>query len=413
MSLIYHTIIGFAILVASPAIVLRIIFSSNFRSDFLKRILGYKVFEPLNGCVWIHAASVGEVRLGKALISKLKEKGEARPIVLSTFTSTGFDQAKKEGVEYVFRMPPDFLLWIKPVLNHLCPAILVLIEAEMWPGLICECNRRKIPVLLANGRISQKSVDYYRLFSFIFKWIATNISFFSMLTEKDADRIRSLGVDPKKVRVDGNIKFDVLLSGEDTSPLEKKESSWVVFGSTRPGDEGPAMEAIAKLYQEHPGLNFVIAPRHLERLREVQELMVSYGIEFQLHSERLGSGNSRLVLLDQLGELNGYYAKARLAFVGGGFNPRFGGQNIIEPASYGVPVVFGKHMNNFEEESRLLIESGGGIQINNPEELYGVLNQLLVDQEKRQSLGKKARETVIKNRGAINKTTELITRLAN
>ena len=413
MSFIYHTIIGFAILVASPAIVLRIIFSSNFRSDFLKRILGYKVFEPLNGCVWIHAASVGEVWLGKALISKLKEKGEARPIVLSTFTSAGFDQAKKEEVKYVFRMPPDFLLWIKPVLNHLCPAILVLIEAEMWPGLICECNRRKIPVLLANGRITQKSVDYYRLFSFIFKWIAKNISFFSMLTEKDADRMLSLGVDPKKVGVNGNIKFDVLVPGEDLPPSENQESSWMVFGSTRPGDEGPVMEAIAKLYQEHPGLNFVIAPRHLERLREVKELMVAYGIDFQLHSEKLSSKNSRLILLDQLGELNGYYAKARLAFVGGSFNPRFGGQNIIEPASYGLPVVFGRHMSNFEEEACLLIESGSGIQINNPQELYVVLNQLLVDQEKRQSLGKKAWETVIKNRGAVNKTIELITRLAN
>ena len=413
MSFIYHTIIGFAILVASPAIVLRIIFSSNFRSDFLKRILGYKVFEPLNGCVWIHAASVGEVRLGKALISKLKEEGETRPIVLSTFTSTGFDQAKKEEVKYVFRMPPDFLLWIKPVLNHLCPAILVLIEAEMWPGLISECNRRKIPVLLANGRITQKSFDRYRSFSFVFKWIAANVSFFSMRTKKDADRIISLGVASKKVRVNGNIKFDLLASSEDISPLEKKESSWVVFGSTRPGDEGPVMEAIVKLYQEHPGLNFVIAPRHLERLREVKELMVAYGIEFQLHSEKLSSKNSRLILLDQLGELNGYYAKARLAFVGGSFNPRFGGQNIIEPASYGLPVVFGRHMSNFEEEACLLIESGSGIQINNPQELYVVLNQLLVDQKKRQSLGKKAWETVIKNRGAVNKTIELITRLAN
>jgi len=358
MSFIYHTIIGFAILVALPAIVLRIIFSSNFRSDFLKRILGYKVFEPLNGCVWIHAASVGEVRLGKVLISKLKEKGEARPIVLSTFTSAGFDQAKKEEVKYVFRMPPDFLLWIKPVLNHLCPAILVLIEAEMWPGLISECNHRKIPVLLANGRITQKSFDRYRSFSFVFKWIEKNISFFSMRTKKDADRVLGLGVDPEKVRVNGNIKFDVLVSIEDISPLEKKESSWVVFGSTRPGDEGPVMEAIVKLYQEHPGLNFVIAPRHLERLREVKELMVTYGIEFQLNSEKLGSENSRLVLLDQLGELNGYYAKALLAFVGGSFNPRFGGQNIIEPASYGLPVVFGRHMNNFEEEACLLVESG-------------------------------------------------------
>jgi len=187
----------------------------------------------------------------------------------------------------------------------------------------------------------------------------------------------------------------------------------VVFGSTRPGDEGPVMEAIVKLYQEHPGLNFVIAPRHLERLREVKELMVTYGIEFQLNSEKLGSENSRLVLLDQLGELNGYYAKALLAFVGGSFNPRFGGQNIIEPASYGLPVVFGKHMNNFEEEACLLIESGGGIQINNPQELYVVLNQLLADQEERQRLGKKAWETVVKNRGAVNKTIELITRLAN
>ena len=413
MSFLYHTIIGFSILVASPAIALRAIFSSNFRSDFLKRIFGYKILKSMNGCIWIHAASVGEVRLGKVLISALKEKGEARPIVLSTFTSAGFDQAKKEGVEHVFRMPPDFVLWIKPVLNHLCPAILVLIEAEMWPGLISECNHRKIPVLLANGRITQKSFDLYRSFSFVFKWIEKNISFFSMRTKKDADRVLGLGVGPEKVRVNGNIKFDVLVSIEDISPLEKKESSWVVFGSTRPGDEGPVMEAIVKLYQEHPGLNFVIAPRHLERLREVKELMVTYGIEFQLNSEKLGSENSRLVLLDQLGELNGYYAKALLAFVGGSFNPRFGGQNIIEPASYGLPVVFGRHMNNFEEEACLLVESGGGIQINNPQELYVVLNQLLADQEKRQYLGKKAWETVVKNRGAVNKTIELITRLAN
>ena len=118
-------------------------------------------------------------------------------------------------------------------------------------------------------------------------------------------------------------------------------------------------------------------------------------------------------MLDRLGELNGYYAKACLAFVGGGFNPRFGGQNIIEPASYGLPVVFGKHMNNFEEEARLLIESGGGVQINNPGELYDVLNQLLADRKERRYRGEKARETVVKNRGAVEKTIELINRLAN
>ena len=413
MRLIYHTIIGFAILVGLPAIVLGIVFSNNFRSHFFKRIFGYKDFGPLTSCIWIHAASVGEVRIGKTLISKLKEEGEVRPIVLSVFTSAGFDQAKKEKVEHVFLIPPDFLILINSLLNHLCPAILILIEAEMWPGLICECNRRKIPVLLANGRITQKSADRYSLFLFIFNGIAERVSFFSMRTKKDADRILSLGVDSKKVRVNGNIKFDVLMSDEEVTEAEQKKSNWLVFGSTRPGDEGPVMEAIVELYDEYPTHQFVVAPRHLGRLHEVKELMMAYGIEFQLHSERLGSENLRLVLLDQLGELNGYYAKACLAFIGGSFNPRFGGQNIIEPASYGLPVVFGPYMNNFEEESRLLIESGGGIQIINPKELYGVLNELLVDKKKRKNIGQKAWKTVIKNRGAVNKTIELINRLVN
>jgi len=222
-----------------------------------------------------------------------------------------------------------------------------------------------------------------------------------------------LGVDPDKISIDGNIKFDGLISSASISSGMEKEFNWVVFGSTRPGDEGPVMEAIAKLHGEHSKIKFVIAPRHIERLREVKELIVNYGMEFRLHSEPLDADTSRLVLLDQLGELNRYYAKACLAFVGGGFNPRFGGQNIIEPASYGLPVVFGKHMNNFEEEARLLIESGGGIQVNNPEGLYDTLNQLLADREERQRLGKKAWETVVKNRGAADKTIELITRLAN
>ncbi len=412
MRLIYHTIVGFAILVALPLIALRIIFSSDFRFDLFERIFGYKVIKPLNSCIWVHAASVGEVRLAKTIISALKKSEVTRPIVLSTFTSSGFDQAKKEGIKNVFRIPPDFVLWINSLLNNLCPAILVLVEAEMWPGIIFECSRRKIPVLIANGRITKKSAHRYQLFPFVFKWIAEKISFFSMRTKKDADRVLDFGVSPEKVRVDGNIKFDFFVSGEEDTSLEEQESNWIVFGSTRPGDEGPVMEAITKLLQEHPDYKFVIAPRHLQRLSEVKELMVDYDIEFEIHSEMSNSGNSRLVLLDQLGELNGYYRKACLAFVGGGFNPRFGGQNIVEPASHGIPVVFGRHMNNFEEEARLLVQSGGGIQINSPEELYDILNQLLTDQEKRQHLGRKACETIVNNRGAVNKTIELIIRLA-
>ena len=234
-----------------------------------------------------------------------------------------------------------------------------------------------------------------------------------MRTQKDANRLLSLGVSPNKISVDGNIKFDGIILNNDTSSTLEKESHWVVFGSTRPGDEGPAMEAIIRLHEKYPMIKFAIAPRHLERLREVKELIKNYGMEFQLYSEQSNSNNSYLVLVDRLGELNRFYAKACLAFVGGGFNPRFGGHNILEPASYGLPVVFGRHMNNFEEEARLLIESGGGVQINNSEELYDVLDQLLVDREKLQYHGEKARETVVKNRGAVEKTIRLINRLAN
>ena len=412
MSLFYHIIIGFVILVASPAIALRMVFDLNFRRDFLKRFNGCKALKKLNGCLWIHAASVGEVKMAKVLISELREKGEVRPIALSTFTSAGFEQANKEGLEYVFRMPPDFPFWLNPVFDHLCPLILVIIEAEMWPSLLFGCKRRGIPVLLANGRITQKSTERYKKVPFFFNWISGNISFFSMRTQKDANRLLDLGVSPDKISIDGNIKFDGLIPIINRSLVEGGESNWVVFGSTRPGDEGPVMEAIVRLHKEYTKLNFVIAPRHLERVNELKELIRNYEMECQLHSS-LDLKNSRLILLDRLGELNDYYAKACLAFVGGGFNPRFGGQNIIEPASYGLPVVFGRYMSNFEEEAHMLIESGGGIEINNPGDLYDVLSRLLRNQEERINRGKKARETVVKNRGAVEKTIELINRLAN
>ena len=408
MSLVYHIIIGLAILVALPFVVLRMVFDSAFRIGLLARLQGCNAVKALDNCLWIHAASVGEARMAKILITALKEKGETRQIVLSTFTPTGFEQAKKEGLEYVFRMPPDFPLWLNPVFDRINPSLLVLIEAEMWPSLLHGCRRRGIPVLLANGRITQRSTERYKKFHFLFNWIAGNVSFFSMRTQQDADRLLSLGVDRDKISIDGNIKFDALISDSKISTEGNKESNWVVFGSTRPGDEAPAMEAIKKLHAEYPKLRFVIAPRHIDRVREVQELIKEYGIKFQLHTERGDSEDSRLILLDCLGELNGYYAKALLAFVGGGFNPRFGGQNIIEPASHRLPVVFGRHMNNFEEEARMLIESGGGIQINNPADMYDALNQLLADREERQRRGEKAQATVFKNRGAVDKTIELI-----
>ena len=419
MDFVYHIIIGTAILAASPFILLKMIINPRFRTDTLSRLRGGTRVPELSGCVWVHASSVGEVRAAKILIRVLKEHVKNLPIVLSTFTAMGYEQAVKEGVDHVFRLPPDFPYWIHPLFDKLNPKILILIEAEFWPCLLRRCKYLGVPSILVNGRITERAASSYEKSQQVFRWITQGIAKFSMRTEADAERILKLGIDPAKVTVNGNIKFDALpgQSKEIPEPDEQSDSNskLVVFGSTRPGDEGPAMQAIVDLRKKIPGLRFVIAPRHVQRCREVEDLIKEFDMDYVLHSQ-LGKNldwNRELILLDTLGELNGYYARAAAAFVGGGLNPRFGGHNILEPAGYSIPVVFGKHMNNFEEEARLLLQSGGGIQIDRPKELYETLHKLMTDPQERQRIGNAAGKTVRQNRGAVERNLNLILALLN
>ena len=414
MEIFYHTILAIVILAASPFILMRMALSPSFRSDIVERFRSWKTLPSVTGCLWVHASSAGEVRAAKILIKALLgESGESSPIFLSTFTKTGYEVAKKESIDNTFRLPLDFLPWLLPLFNKLKPSQLILIEAELWPSLLKLCKRRRVTVLLVNGRMSQKSADQYRKFPWFFRWLADAVDVFSMRTQADADRVLALGVPKEKVLVTGNIKFDARGGNsflEEDNP-NSEEYSLIVFGSTRPGDEGPVMDAIVRLKKDHPHLNFLIAPRHLERCEEIESLILEYGVGFTHHSQLTvdhEDDKGKIILLDTMGELNQYYARATVAFVGGGFNPRFGGQNIIEPAAFGLPVIFGKHMDNFEEEARLFKESGGGIQIDDPKELYPTLHRLLTDSEERDRRGKAAAETIRANQGAVEKTIELI-----
>ena len=412
MEILYHTIVGAAILAASPFILMRMALSAAFRSDILERHRGGKSLPSFSGCLWIHASSAGEVRAAKILLDALKKKDDPPRIVLSTFTRTGYDLAKKENIENVFRLPFDFPLWLNPIFDKLKPSQLILIEAELWPSLLRQCKRRNVPVLLVNGRMSERSAHRYRKILPFFRWIAGAVSVFSMRTQADADRVLALGISPQKVRVTGNVKFDA--STGDSLPAQKTpppKYPWVVFGSTRPGDEGPIMESVVRLKKEMPDLNVALAPRHVDRCQEIESLILEYGVEFKRHSQlskNLEETRGAVILIDTMGELNRYYARATVAFVGGGFNPRFGGQNILEPAALGLPVIYGKHMQNFEEEARLLKESGGGIQIDNPNELYPTLHRLLTQPEERKRRGQAAAETIRANQGAVQRNIELI-----
>ncbi len=414
MDFMYYILTGGVLLITSPFLLLKALASSAFRKDIKERLNGVKTLPKLKGSLWIHASSVGEVRLAKTLITLLQKQGETRPIVLSTFTPTGYALAVEEKLPNVFRLPIDFPLWLNPVFDQIEPSQLILIEAELWPCLLRQCKKRKIPVVQANGRVSEKSIKRYGKFKSFFLWMTEAVVLFSMRSQTDADRLIELGIPEEKIQVTGNIKFDVLPSGFDElkSVTFNPDSFLIVFGSTRPGDEGPIMEAFLKLKKDFENIIGVIAPRHMQRCREVEDLIREFSVEYNLLSN-MPEGNwsnhpGSLILADKMGILNSFYANAKLAYVGGGFNPRFGGQNILEPAVFGTPVLFGKHMNNFEEEARLLVESGGGIQLQKEEELYQALKKLLLNSEERQETGRAAAETVHNHRGAALRTLKII-----
>ena len=414
MDVLYYILAGTLILVSTPFLLLRSLLSSKFRNNIKEKLKGANALPHLKKSLWIHASSVGEVRLAKTLINSLQEHGETRSIVLSTFTPTGFDLAVEENLPHVFRLPFDFPLWLNPVFDRIKPSQLILIEAELWPSLLRLCKKNNVLVLQVNGRVSEKSLERYRKFNSFFLWMTEAVTQFSMRSQKDAERLFELGVSEEKIRVTGNIKFDTLPNGSDTrsSLVFNPDSFLIVFGSTRPGDEGPAMEAFIKIKKDFPNVLAVIAPRHMQRCREVEDLIREFNDNYTLYSETKEEDwvnkPCSIILLDKIGALNSFYANAKLAYVGGGFNPRFGGQNILEPTAFGIPVMFGKHMSNFEEEARLLIKSGGGIQLQKEEELYSVLKKFMLNPDLRQKAGEAAAETVRQHRGAVLRTLKII-----
>lgn len=412
MTFLYYILTIALLLLASPFIILRALVSSSFRNQIKERTAGADGLPQLKDTLWIHASSVGEVRLAKTLITGLKEEGESRPIALSTFSPTGYALAKEEKLPNVFRLPLDFPIWLSPVFEKLQPSQLVLIEAELWPFLLHQCKSRNIPALQVNGRVSEKSVNGYGKFPAFFLWMAKSIEQFSMRSQADADRLLQLGVAKEKILVTGNIKFDMTSTQTEDSfqPKWGDDALILVFGSTRPGEEGPIMEALVELRKEFPNLIGVIAPRHMQRCQEVEDLIREFQVDYALLSkqEDLSTWKGTVLLVDSLGKLNAFYKSAAVAYVGGGFNPRFGGQNILEPAGLGKPVLFGKFMNNFAEEAKLLTQSGGGLQLQKIEELHSVLTRLLKDSSERRELGQSAKKTVQANSGALLKNIKLI-----
>jgi 3-deoxy-D-manno-octulosonic-acid transferase len=281
---------------------------------------------------------------------------------------------------------------------------LLIAETELWPNLLRIAHQNDCPVVIANGRISDKSFPKYKKIAFFLKTILENISLFCAQTELDAKRIIELGLSRETVKICGNCKFDFPLPGDGKRELREKfklaNEDWIVVaGSTRPGEEEVILNAYQQIRDKFANnLRLILAPRHLNRLEEVIGLIEQFELSYQQRSHMDTEFTKDVYLLDTMGELSKIYGAADIAVVGGTLFP-FGGHNPLEPAMYGVPVVFGKYISNARESYMALQESGGGMQIFR-NELADVLTMLLSHPERLKTMGEQAKSVILSNRGA-------------
>jgi 3-deoxy-D-manno-octulosonic-acid transferase len=368
------------------------------------------------GRVWLHAVSVGEVGVAAALVPELLKKRPGLRIVLSTVTETGREEAGKiDGVEHVFYLPFDYPHTVRSAFRRIGPGGIAIIETELWPNLMWEAARCGLPVCVINGRLSEKSLRGYTRLRFLFAPVLKKLAGVAARGEADAKRYRSLGA--PGVFAAGNIKFDAPAPrlGGSTEDLKKNfglagADPIIVAGSTHPGEMTGLTGAIHALRERFERLGVLIAPRHLPRLEEAEAELRRGGLDPVRWSEiasRSGGGGGQVVLLDRMGELAEAYACGTAAFIGGSLIPH-GGQNPIEAARWGVPVVFGPHMDNFAEVAGDLLRVEGAVRVESAEGLAGALLPWLSDRAKRDAASTSAMEWVAANSGAAERTSEFL-----
>ena len=370
--------------------------------------------------IWVHAVSVGEVLSARPLISELRARYPKLRLFLSTTTLTGQQLARRSvsDVDAVFYFPFDWTFTARRTLNVVKPRLFVMIETEIWPNLLRECRRRGIKTVMVNGRISYRSFPRYRMIRPFIKRVLADIDRFCMQGEETSRRLIELGADPARVTVTGSLKFDSLerLPTPGRGPERvlrffrvPQSRPVIVAGSTLKGEEEPVIHAFNRMRAAGTNAMLIIAARHPERFTDVERLCRQEGLAVVRRTELPIDSEPRAdaVVLDTIGELAQLYQIATVVFVGGSLVPS-GGHNILEPALYGKPIVFGPHMENFGEIADTFLSNGAAIQVRSGSELEDTLVSLVGDPVLRARVGAAARALVESNRGARDRTLTVI-----
>ena len=425
MYLLYSllTLVGFVLV--SPYFLYQAIRYRKYVGGLRQRLGYLPVSINLDGdaSIWIHAVSVGEVLTARALIPPLRERYPHLRLFVSTTTLAGQQVAKRrlQDVDGIFYFPFDWTFIVNRTLDIVKPRLFLVMETEIWPNLLRACRKRGVRSVLVNGRISSRSYPRYRLIRPFFRRVLADVDRFCVQGEESRRRLVELGASPARITMTGSLKFDSLDAPLAATAQARSRDrvlrffhvaanrTVIIAGSTLRGEEAAMLRAFRRVRGVAGDALLILAPRHPERFGEVERLAVDAGFRTLRRSELLIDAEPRVdvVVLDTIGELARLYQIATIVFVGGSLVDA-GGHNILEPAAFGKPILFGPHMQNFREIADAFLANGAARQVQSADDLEERLVALLTDPVRQASLGAAARARVEANRGAREKSLAVI-----
>ncbi len=408
----------------SPVWLYRMIRHGRYRQDIAQRFGGAPVLYGLQPTIWVHGVSLGEVNAARTLVEELHRQLPDYRVVVSTTTETGMAAARKlfAPAHQVFRWPLDFSFAVGRTLDRIRPALVVLLEGEVWPNFLSACNRRGVPAVVVNGRMSaDKGYPRYRMLGPLARRLFNRLSALGVQDESYAERFRSLGVAPGKIHVTGMLKFDTAPASGQVAGAEALGAALglsgsdrlIVAGGTGPGEEDILLDVFSRLRTRHPAARLAVVPRKPERFDEVARRIRDAGCALVRRTDRpdgaAGDVPRDAVLLgDTMGELRKFYALASCVFVGRSLVP-MGGSDMIEAAALGKPTCFGPHTFNFPQADELA--ASGCRRVADARELEQALDAWLTDPAAADQAGRDAQQYVRTRQGATRRNVEMICRI--
>ena len=423
MQLLYDIVAIIVVILIIPMFAIRSIRERGF-TERIKQSLGMFPEHALDkvakkNCIWVHAASVGEIVATSPLIKEFRQEFPKSPILVSVVTTSGYEMANRiiKDADSIIYFPLDLPIVAAHVLRRIHPRVFLNVETELWPNFLNAARKLNVPVMMVNGRISEKSVKRYKyLYSVLTNMIKT-VKLFAMQSSIDADYIRQLGAPNDLVTVTGNTKFDQTYT--DVTPEEREKilvdfglknaEGILLAGSTHRREEGYVLEAFKKIRENHPKARLVIAPRELLRTMEVVHICSKEGFTVATRTElqKRPSNNEDIIILDTIGELGKVYSIGDVIYVGGSLVTH-GGHNILEPAAHGKAIIVGHHMENFKDTHALFKNRNACITVDSPKELAEEALKLFDDPDHRRRLEIETLAIVKENRGASRKSAVLL-----